>query len=122
MENNDHLPTILTFGAIYAPFIVAALAGPAGGGVWKFLAFALCTVAIVGAFLGGVPGVIAWLLAFACAAAAHSAAKKAKSSDAILAELREQNRIARGDAAKPASSGMTLRDRLWSHGAEWPRH
>jgi hypothetical protein len=96
--------TITTLAIAYAPALIAVCAGVGGGGVWKFLAFALSTFALLGAVFI-VPGLIAWLLAFACAAAAHSAARKVKASAAILAELHEQNRILRGEPPPAPAKG-----------------
>jgi hypothetical protein len=108
---------IIALAIVYLPLIVADL-GSRGGGIWKFLAFMLCTIALGAAFLsafgvvigvvtgsviGGVSlmvGLVAWLFAWACAAAARSAARREADSKAMLAALQEQNRILRQQEAR----------------------
>jgi hypothetical protein len=87
---------IITLAIVYLPLLVADI-GNKGGGIWKFLSFVLCTIALgtaalslptLGASL--VPGVIAWLFAWACAAAARSAARRDAHEKAVLAALHER--------------------------------
>jgi hypothetical protein len=112
------LPTIL-LAIVYAPFLIT-LAGE--GGAWKFLAFVLCTIAIVLVGHSFLLALMAWLLAFACAAAARSAARKADRELAIFAEVRlprkkeharshAGNETDSGDPVEPRSRRLVRRDR-----------
>src|SRR5947209_2671744 len=104
---------LIGLAIVYLPLIVADL-GSKGGGIWKFLSFLLCTIALgavvpsaigilFGPVIGGVSlvlGIIAWLFAWACAAAARSAARRDADNKAMLAALQEQNRLLRQQAAR----------------------
>jgi hypothetical protein len=90
------ISALMALAIIYAPLIVAGWGR--GGGVWTFLTFLLCTLALAGLLFFVVPGVIAWLVAWGTAAAAHGA----KRNDRILRELTKQKQQPR-----------TLRDQRW---------
>jgi hypothetical protein len=112
VSNNLQGIGIALIAIAYAPLIIALFAGN-GGGVWKFLAFVLCTIALVTSPLA-LAGIVPWLLALACAAGAHGAARRERTQAAILDELHEQNRLMRGQPAEPKPP-RTLRDRLWQN-------
>lgn len=90
---NDHAGYGLVFLALaYLPLI--AVPWRKGAAAWKFLTFCLCPFAILGLFLFLIPGVIAWL----CAWASSAAARSAMNQEAVLGELREQNKLLRRQA------------------------
>jgi hypothetical protein len=89
-----------------------------GGTPWKFLCFAFCTISIAFVALAvlsiiTVPvaspsiiagSVITWLIAWVCTAAARSAVGRYARDEAVLGELRKQNKL-REEEAKEARSG-----------------
>ncbi len=122
MDKQTALVLVL-LALVYLPLLVVGI-NP-GGGIWKFLTFCLCTLALAGVSFSGIPGVIgpffvitgvnplfflitgvnasffvipgfiAWLLAWATAAAARSTTRRTKYEAQTLRELRQQSRLLR---------------------------
>jgi hypothetical protein len=97
--------TIVALVIVYLPWIASGVISfsPRGGGIWRFLTFVFCTVALAGIFFFIVPGVIAWIVAWMCAAASRSAIARSRVEDATLRAIEEQNQLLREQAATSAS-------------------
>jgi hypothetical protein len=91
---------VLALAAVYAPFIVAdgLFRGRRGGGVWKFLSFCFCTLAILSVYFGsfgfGV-GVVLWLIAWVFAGVTRHTASRDAVQNATLKAIQEQNELLR---------------------------
>jgi hypothetical protein len=87
---------LIALAVAYAPFITAfgAFRGVQGGGVWKFLAFCFCTLAIAtGVLVNFVLGMILWLVAWVFAGLTRHFASRSATADATLKALQEQNAL-----------------------------
>ena len=87
---------LIALAVAYAPFITAfgAFRGVKGGGVWKFLAFCFCTLAIAASVLVNfVLGVILWLVAWIFAGLTRHSASGNATAEATLKALQEQNAL-----------------------------
>jgi PAN domain len=117
---------LLVLAIIYLPLIVTGF-WP-GAGIWKFLAFVFCTLAIVSVFfagvLAGVPvAILCWLVAWVFGGIALGSIRRTRREDnmlhaiedqaRLLQALQEQNELERGavksarNVAAPSSSGYT---------------
>jgi hypothetical protein len=89
---------LLLFGlvVVYAPFLVAYgfFRSMPGCGVWKFLAFVCCTLAVLSAFVVhfGV-GLVLWLIAWLFAGITRHAARREAVENATLKAMQEQNEL-----------------------------
>jgi hypothetical protein len=78
----------------FAPVFVAAFSDKPGGGIWKFLT--LCCSVLVLLYLGPtIWGLVAWLVAWACAAAALSSMRRRSTDEEMLKAIHEQNELLR---------------------------
>src|SRR6185312_15872114 len=93
------LPTtdLLILALIFLPFIVSMLGAKRGGGGWKFTTFALCLLTLLLALPLTILAIICWLLAWGTEIAARSAIQKQSIAEATLLELRQQNKMLRGE-------------------------
>src|SRR5262245_11684315 len=85
---------LLVLAVVYLPLLVTGFR--AGAGIWKFLAFAFCTLAMVSGFFVGFVGVILfWLVAWVFGAIALASIQRTRREDKMLKVLEEQNRLLR---------------------------
>jgi hypothetical protein len=89
---------LLALVAIYAPLVVSFGRGQPGAGVWKFLTFCCCTLAVVlliagffyfSVFLGLALAIISWLFAWVFAGVARSSIRRAAVENATLRAIEE---------------------------------
>jgi hypothetical protein len=95
---------LLVLAIIYLPLLISGFS--AGAGIWKFLAFAFCTLAIVSIFFVSVlVGIVCWLVAWVFGGIALSSIRRTRREDKMLHAVEEQTRLLRqyqGIAAEPA--------------------
>jgi len=102
---NDNGAVVIAVGAFVAflPTITAGLQGR-GSGMWAlFAGMSNVTAALLFVFYP-VACLFAWGLSWFFVLGAHSAARRTRYEQAMLSEMREQNRIARGEPAPSAGS------------------
>jgi hypothetical protein len=108
MNETFSVITIVALVVVYLPWIASGVISfnPREGGIWRFLAFFLCTLALVGIFFFIVPGVIAWIIAWMCAAASRSAIARSRADERVLTAhermlqaLKEENKLLREHGA-----------------------
>ena len=105
--NDGQIYSVLGLAVVYAPFLVAygLFRGSQGGGVWKFLSFCCCTLALVSAFgVSFVLGTVLWLLAWLFAGVTQHTARRDAVENATLRALQEQNELLKKQAAQSANS------------------
>lgn len=92
MNSDDQTYALIALAVAYAPFI-AAYGGwkrVNGGGIWKFLAFCFCTLAIAFVLpILGIPmlapvAIVLWILAWVFAGLARYGASRQATADANL--------------------------------------
>jgi ABC-type sulfate transport system permease component len=90
--NEGQVYILLVLLVIYLPLVVTGFRP--GSGIWKFLAFAFCTLAIIGSiFVSLVVGVLCWLIAWVFGGIALGAMRRTAREDRMLKALEEQNRL-----------------------------
>jgi hypothetical protein len=98
MTDDWQIYLLLGLAVVYSPFVLAygAFRKVRGGGVWKFLSFCFCTLALLSAF-GISPwlGILLWLVAWVFAGVARSTANRDAGRHATLRAIREQNDLLR---------------------------
>jgi hypothetical protein len=85
---------VLVLAIIYLPLLVSGFW--AGAGIWKFLAFAFCTLAIVSIFFVSVPvGILCWLVGWVFGGIALGSIRRTRREDKMLHAIEEQTRLLR---------------------------
>lgn len=114
--DNGTIYVLIALLLVYAPLLVAKINGKPGGGIWTFLTFCCCTLALVGIFfLGFILSLVLWLVAWAFAAAARSSVRRVAHEAATLRALEEQNQLLRRQQGLPERApAETLRG--WQKG------
>ena len=90
--NQWEIYLLLALAAVYAPYIVAdgLFWRVRGGGVWKFLSFCFCTLAILPVFFGpGDLGVVLWLIAWVFAGMTRHTVSRNAVQNATLKAIQE---------------------------------
>jgi hypothetical protein len=91
--DSEHVIILLALAITFAPVFVAAFSDKPGGGIWKFLALCCCLLAL---YLGlTIAGSVAWLVAWACAAAVLSSIRRRSTDEEMLRAVHEQNELLR---------------------------
>jgi hypothetical protein len=105
---------LLVLAAAYAPLLVASGRGQPGAGVWKFLTFCCCTLALVLPFAGfgsmlylGL-GIVSWLFAWVFAGVARSSIRRAAVENATLRAIEEQTKLLRQQATQSAAPSFGI--------------